>query len=145
MYVNLLEIVYAVEDRETVETLLSQANLGGVIISTEQYDEEILSVLASEQTLLPALKQLHHHRAIASCEEKRRTIYRVATSTEPEHVLCSFPFREGEEWYTGPGATSYLSVQAHDLSDEQISWLAARTDIVNWKYDFDLTPVLVAC
>jgi hypothetical protein len=141
MFLNLLEIAYAIENREVVETWLSQANLGGVIISTEQYDDEILSVLASAQALFPALIQLQQNSAITSCEEKLRAIYRVITSTEPKHALCSFPFRDGEEWYLGSGETIYLSVQSHELSDEQISWLAASADIVDWKYTFALTPV----
>ena len=143
MYLGLLEIAYAVEDQEEAEALLSQENLGGVIISTEQYEDEILSVLANEETLLPAYRKLHGNYAIVSCEVKWRAVYLVTTTTEPKHALCSFPFRDGEEWYLGQGKTIYLSVQAHGLSDEQISWLATRPNIVDWKYDFELIPVLV--
>jgi hypothetical protein len=142
MYLHLLEITYAVEDRATIETWLSQAYLGGAIISTEQYSDEILAVLASEQVLGETYQELQRHPAISSCEKKRRAVYRVTTITEPKHALCAFPFREGEEWYVGSGKMIYLCVLSHRLSEQQAAWLATNTHISEWKYLFDLISVL---
>ncbi len=142
MHVHLLEIVYASENRETVETWLSRADLGGVIISTEQYDDEVLAVLASEQSLGEALQQVRQQPAISSYEEKRRAIYRFTTTITPEHVLCSFPFHNGEEWYLGSGNVAYLCMPADQFNCIQVSWLAHSTDIDEWCPVFDLVPVL---
>ena|SRR5260370_42150477 len=145
MNLYLLEVTYAAQDRETVEPWLSQADLGCVLLSSEQYNDEILSVLASNQALVETSKKLCQHPAISSCEGKQRVIYRIATTTAPEHVLCSFPFRLGEEWYVGPGKTTYFSAQSHQLSEKQISWLATNPAIATWEDAFDLTPMPVGC
>ena len=79
MNLYLLEVTYAAQDRKTVEPWLSQANLGCVLLSSEQYNDEILTVLASNQALVETSKKLCQHPAISSCEEKRRDIYRIAT------------------------------------------------------------------
>lgn len=142
MYLHLLEIVYTVESRETVEMWLSQANLGSVVISTEQYNDEILAVLASEQAVEEAHQEMQWHPAISSCEGKQRVVYRITTTSTSEHALCSFPFRHGEECYVGPEKMIYLSVQSHQLNENQLSWLAENSDIVKWEYLFDLTSVL---
>ena len=143
MNLYLLEFTYAAEDRESVEAWLSQPELGGMLLSVEQYDDEILAVLADTQPLIKACKKLQQNPAISSCERKLRAIYRVATATSPEHVLCTFPFRAGEEWYLGPGKTTYLSTQLQPLTDAQISWLTNNTAIASWEDTFDLTPMPV--
>jgi hypothetical protein len=144
MHLYLLEIVYALERCEAVEEWLARTDLGGVVISTEQYDEEILAVLASEQTLEKAYLQVWQHPFVSSCEEKQRVVYRVTTTSDPQHALCSFPFRPGEEWYTGPANMMYLSVQSRQLSEKQLCWLAESTTITRWEHRFDLIPVLPA-
>ncbi|HVU66122.1 MAG TPA: hypothetical protein VHD63_03295 [Ktedonobacteraceae bacterium] len=142
MRLYLLEIVYTVEKCEAVEGWLARTDLGGVVISTEQYDEEILAVLASERTLEKAYLQAWQHPFISSCEEKQRMVYRVTTASDPQHALCSFPFRPGEEWYAGSANMMYLSVQARQLSEKQLCWLAENTAITRWEHQFDLVPVL---
>src|SRR5438067_691545 len=117
MDLHLLEFEYRVEDRETVETWLSQAGLDGVLLSIEQYNNEMLAVLASNQTLKEARLKLQQHPAISSSTEKQRVVYRVVTTTAPGLVLSSFPFREGEEWYLGAEKTAYLSMQSRLLSN----------------------------
>lgn len=145
MYLYLLEITYPVHECARVETWLSQAQLGGVIISIEQYTDEILAVLASEQSLKEEVcQQVRLHSAISSCEGKRRAVYRVTTKTTSEHVLCSFPFRAGEEWYLGSENSAYLCVQSPQLSDKQLAWLATNAAIAEWRSRFDLVPVLTA-
>lgn len=142
MYLSLLEFTYAVEDRDAVEGFLSQADLAGVLISTEQYDDEILAVLASHQEPVSAYQQLRRHPAISFCEVKRRVVYRVTTITAPKLALSSFP-GENSEWYHGDANVTYLSTQTDQLSDKQVSWLAACAQIVAWEYQFDLAPVKV--
>ncbi len=144
MYLHLLEIVYGVEDRKAVEGWLSQTHLGGVVISTEQYDDQILAVLASEQALEEASQHLQRYPAVSSCEEKWRFVYRIAITSASEHILSSFPFSPGEEWYIGPEKTMYLSVQTQQLGEKQLAWLARSPDIARWEYLFDLTSVLAA-
>ena len=143
MDLYLLEVTYAAEDRQLVEPWLSQVHPKAVLLSVEQYDDEILAVLVSQQSLIEVHKKLQRHSAISSCESKRRALYRVTTSIEPAHVLCTFPFRAGEEWYLGPGKTTYLSAQSHQLREEQLSWLNNHTEIVTWEDAFDLIPMLV--
>lgn len=143
MDLYLLEVTYAAEDRQIVEPWLSQANLNSVLLSVEQYDDEILAVLASPHPLIETQKHLQQHSAITSCESKRRVLYRVTTAISPEHVLCTFPFRAGEEWYLGPGKTTYLSAQSEQLREEQRSWLISHTEIVTWEDMFNLAPMPV--
>lgn len=119
------------EDHATIEAWLAQTGLGGMVISTEQYDDEILTVLADVQPLEKVRQQLQQHPAISTCEEKLRAVFRVTMTTAPGHVLCSFPFRGGEEWYVGAGKTAYLCTQSHQLNDQQISWLAANAQIAD--------------
>lgn len=142
MYLHLLEIVYAIEGREAVEMWLSQANLSSVVISTEQYDNEILAVLASKHAVEEAHQEMQWHPAISSCEGKKRVVYRITTTSTSEHALDSFPFCHGEEYYVGPKKTMYLSVLSHQLSEKQLSWLIENSDVVEWEYLFDLTSVL---
>ena len=141
MHLYLLEFTYGVEDRETVETWLSQADLGGaVLISIEQYDDQILAVLANYQALAAEHKKLQQRPAISSCEAKQCAVYRITTTATPASMLYSFPLREGEEWYHGAEQTAYLCVQSHLLSEAQISWLVTSTDIIAWEDLFELTP-----
>lgn len=141
MYLYLLEFTCAVEDHPAVKTWLSKANPDGILISTSQYGDELLSVLAHDQTLTETHKKLRQHPAISSCVEKQRVVYRITTITAPELVLSSFPLREGEEWYPGIGKMAYLCIQAHQLSGEQISWLTTNPRIVAWESFFDLIPM----
>ena len=145
MHLHLLEITYMLEDRATVEAWLAQADLDGMVISTEQYDDEILTVLANVQPLEKVCQQAQQHPVISTCEEKQRAVFRVTVTTEPGHVLCSFPFRGGEEWYIGTGKTAYLCVQSHQLDDQQISWLAASAEIAGWERWFDLAQTPAIC
>lgn len=145
MYVYILEFVYAAEDRETVEKWLAQAELGGVLLSSEPYDDEILAILASSRAFGEKSRKLRQHPLISSCEAKQCAMYRITTTTAPGWVLHSFPLREGEEWYPGSRQTAYLCLQSHQLSNEQISWLATSTAIVGWEYAFDLAPLPVGC
>lgn len=143
MDLYLLEVTYTSEDRQIVEPWLTQADPESTLLSVEQYDDEILAVLASRYPLTEVQKQLQQRSVISSCEGKRRALYRVTTTTTPEHVLCTFPFRAGEEWYLGPGKTTYLSAQTHELREEQLAWLATRAEIVTWEDTFDLVPMPV--
>lgn len=145
MYVYLLEFTYAAKDREAIERWLAQADLGGVLLSTEPYDDEILAVLASNRAFGTASQSLSQYPLIASCEAKQCVMYRITTTSTPGCVLHSFPLREGEEWYPGAEQTAYLCLQSHQLSHEQIRWLAVNTAIVGWEYIFDLAPLLVGC
>lgn len=144
MLLHLLEVTYAVEDRETVEEWFVHTQLGGEVISIEQYDDEILAVLASVQPSHELLMQVRQQPDITSCHLKKRVIHRIETTTPPTHVLCSFPFREGEEWYLGPGNVAYLCVQAYNFTTKQIAWLTANTAIATWSDLFDLTSFFAA-
>lgn len=144
MLLHLLEITYAVEDRETVEEWFVHTQLTGEVISVEQYDDEILAVLASSQPSRELLMQVRQQPAITSRRLKKRAVHRIETTTTPTHVLCSFPFHEGEEWYLGPGNVAYLSVQTHDFTAKQTAWLAANTAIACWSDLFDLTSFFAA-
>ena len=141
MYLHLLELIYAVEDTEVVKMWLSQAGLGGVLISTEQYNEEMLVVLADDHTLVELYAKLRLCPAISSCEGKRRAVYRIMTTIAPEWAIYSFPLGEGEEWYRGDENTAYLCKQFQQFSDEQICWLATCRHIVRWECSFDLMPI----
>jgi hypothetical protein len=141
MYLYLLEFIYRVKDRELVETWLSRENLGGVLISTRQYGDEILAVLANDQALVEARKQLRRHPAVSSCVEKWCLVYRIVATTTLELVISSFPLRGGEEWYLGTEKMAYLCTQWHQLSTEQMSWLLTSPTIVSWEDQFDLTPI----
>jgi hypothetical protein len=143
MYLYLLEFTYAVMNHKTVETWLAQAHLGGALISVSQYHDEMLAVLASEQSLGEEYRTLHWHPAISSCVEKYRAVYRIVTAVAPKLVLSSFPLRAGEEWYVGTEKIAYLCVQLHPLGAEQISWLANNKNITAWQDRFDLTSMLV--
>ena len=142
MHLYLLEITYAAQDKQDVEAWLAHAPLTGVIISTEQYDDEILAVLASEQALGTAHQYVRQQHAVTSSQRKRRAVFRITTTTSPEHVLCAFPFRGGEEWYIGPGNVAYLSVQSHQLTDRQRDWLASNEEIADWQETFELESML---
>jgi hypothetical protein len=141
MHLYLLEFVYAVKDREIIEAWIAQTDLGGVLICTMQYDEEILAVLASEHQLAEAFQKICQQPAISSCEEKHAVVFRVTTRVAPELAFRSFPFSEGEEWYRGGAQTAYLCLQSHQLSNEQISWLATCTQIVDWNRFYVLSPI----
>ena len=140
MYLFLLEFTYASEDREIIETWLAQANLDGTLICTMQYDDEILSVLASKHTLIEEQQKILRLPAISSCEEKHHAVYHVTTKVAPELVLRAFPFDEDEEWYRESERTAYVCLQSHQFSSQQISWLAACTQIESWEYLFALSP-----
>ena len=114
-----------------------------MLISTSQYWDEILAVLANDQTLAEDREKLQLHPAISSCVEKQCNVYRITTTTAPKKALSLFPLREGEEWYQGPAKVAYLCVQSRQLSDVQISWLTTSEDIAAWEYRFDLTPMPV--
>lgn len=139
MLLHLLEITYAAEDRETVEEWLVHTQLEGEIISVEQYDDEILAVQANVQPSRELLMHVRQQPGITSCCIKKRAVHRIETTTTPTHVLCSFPFREGEEWYLGSGNVAYLCVQAYNFTPKQTAWLTANTAIVAWSDLFDLT------
>jgi hypothetical protein len=145
MYLNLLEFTYAVRDREAVEIWLSQAELDAVLISTEQYYDEILAVLASEQSVVEAHKKLLEQPAITSCTEKRCVVYRVTTTVPPQQVIQDFPTGEDQDWYLGTDNTSYLCVQSHPLNDRLIAWLDTNPLVANWDYLFDLNPMPLGC
>lgn len=144
MYLYLLEITYNVDERAKAEEWLTQAQLDGVIVSVEQYNDEILAVLANKQSLADACHVLRQQPLITSCEGKRRAVYRITTATASEHVLCSFPFRAGEEWYLGPGNIAYLCVQSPQLCEKQMAWLTSNPAITAWRAVFDLIPMLPA-
>ena len=139
MYLNLIELIYPVHDAEIVKTWISEAGLGCVLISTEQYGEEMLVVLANDQALVELHAKLRLCPAISSCEGKRRAVYRIVTRILPEWVLYSFPLGEGEEWYQGNGNTAYLCKECHQFSDEQIAWLATCRHIIRWEHSFNLS------
>lgn len=141
MNLSLLECVYAVKDRDTIETWLAQADHDGVLISTMQYDEEMLAVLASEQRLFDALQQVCQQPAISSCEEKHADVFRLITTVPARLVVRTFPFRAGEEWYQGSEHTAYLCLQSHQLSYEQLAWLATCPHIRAWDSFYALSPV----
>ncbi len=144
MYVHLLEIVYKVEHRDSAEKWIAHTNHAGVVISIERYGDEILTIIASEQSLEGPLQQLRLHPSISFCEEKRRAVYRITTVSTSEHTLCSFPFRFGEEWYSGPEKIMYLSLQSHRLSNKQLCWLRENVNITGWQEQFPLTSALAA-
>lgn len=141
MYLSLLEFIYATKDCDVIETWFGRADLEGVLISTMQYDEEILAVLASERRLIDTLQKMYRQPAISSCEEKHAAVYRVTTTVAPELVFRSFPFGAGEEWYHGPERTAYLCLRSHHLNGGQITWVATCTQIVTWDALSVLSPV----
>jgi hypothetical protein len=141
MYLSLLEFIYAVKDHEIVEEWLAQAHLNSVLISMMQYDEEILAVVASEHQLAGTSQKMYGQPAISSWEEKQAYVYRVKTVVAPELVLRSFPFGEGEEWYRGGEQTAYLCLQAQRFNNEQVSWLATCTQIIDWDFFWPLSPM----
>lgn len=143
MYLFLLEFTYAAEDRAIIERWLKQEELGGTLICTMQYDDEILAVLASKHTLIEALQKMQQQPAISSCEEKHHAVYHVTTKVAPELVLRAFPFDEDEEWYRESERTAYICLQSHQFNSKQISWLAACTQIEAWEYLFALSPAPV--
>lgn len=145
MYLNLLEFTYRVKDREEVVTWLSQADLGAVLISQEQYYDEILAVLASEQQLGEAHHKVRQHPAITSSNEKRCVVYRVTSNVPPPQMIRSFPTGEDQDWYLGADNIAYLCVQSHPLNDRQIAWLDANPQVANWDYLFDLQPIPSGC
>lgn len=141
MYLYLLEFTYAVEDRETVETWLGRASLSGVLISVQQYDDEMFAVLADKQSVPEDQKKLGLHTAISSCQAKRRALYRITTKGAPRPALRSFPLEEDDEWYAGDERTMYLSLPVHRFGHKQIAWLAMCSEIVLWEDTFALTPL----
>lgn len=144
MQLFLLEFTYAVDNRKVVEDWLSQAHLDSTLLSTEQYNNEMLAVLANYQDVTEDGRKLHRHPAISSCVEKQRFITRVVTTISPDLILRAFPLREGDEWYLGRGQTIYLCTTSRWLSERQISWLATCTHISAWESVFDLAPTPVA-
>jgi hypothetical protein len=142
MYVHLLEIVYSVENRASVEEYLAQEDMGGAIISIERYGDEILAILADTEELDGAYERIRQYAAISSCEAKRCALYRITTCAPSAHVLCAFPFKAGEEWYIGSQSVVYLSLRSHVLSNKQLYWLLENPGIVGWDDDFPLSPVL---
>lgn len=141
MYLYLLEFTYAVKDRETVEAWLTEEGLSGTLISTQQYDDEIFSVLANDRAAPGDQRKLSVHDAISSCQAKQRALYRITTTDAPRVILHSFPLGEGDEWYACNERTIYLSMSSHRLGYKQISWLATCTNIVKWEDQFILRPL----
>jgi hypothetical protein len=140
VYLYLLEFTYAVEDRAMVEAWLAEANLSGVPISTQQYDDEIFTVLADNQAVSEDHQKLGAYSAISSCQARRRALYRITTTVTPRSVFHSFPLGEGDEWYAGDERTVYLSMLSHKFGHKQISWLATCSEIVKWEDVFSLEP-----
>jgi hypothetical protein len=138
MQLYLLEFTYAVEDRETVEAWLPEADLSGVLISNQQYDDEVFAVLASERAMRENHQKLALYPAISSCQIKQSVLYRIITTATPEAVFHSFPLAEGDEWYWGVGKMCYLSTLSQKLKQAQITWLATCPEIASWEYLFDL-------
>lgn len=145
MYLYLLAFTYAAEDYKLVEADLAAIHPGGTLISIEQYDDEILAVLASHQAPGEAYQRLVQHPAVSSCTERHCPVYHIVTSTQPERALRTFPLREGEEWYLGERQNVYLCVLSPLLSAKQISWLAVSMEIAAWEYWFSLVPLSVGC
>lgn len=145
MYLYLLVFTCAVEDYKLVENDLARLHPDGVLISVEQYDDELLVVLASHQTPGDACQKLIQHPAVSSCVERYSPVYHVVTGIPPARTLHTFPLREGEEWYLGEGPNAYLCMQSPLLSPKQVSWLATSTQIAAWEYWFSLVPVSVRC
>jgi hypothetical protein len=141
MNLSLLECVYAVKDRVAIERWLPQVDPTSVLICTMQYDDEILAVLASEQRLWNAYLKISRHPAISACEEKHAIVFRLTTTLPANLVVRSFPFREGEEWYQGADNTAYICLQSHELSHEQLAWLAICPHIRAWESSYALAPV----
>jgi hypothetical protein len=144
MYLYLLEFTYAVEDREAVESWLGKAGLSGVLISVQQYDDEMFAVLADKQSVPEDQKKLGVHAAISSSQAKRRALYRITTKSAPRSVLRSFPLEDDDEWYAGDERMMYLSLPSHKFGHKQIAWLAMCPDIVLWEDTFPLTPLPLA-
>lgn len=143
MYLYLLIFTYAAEDHKLVEADLPRIHPEGVLISTERYDDEVLAVVASHQTPGEAYQRLARHPAVSSCAERHCPVYHVVTGAAPAQELCTFPLREGEEWYQGEGQHVYLCVQSPLLSARQVSWLATSKEITAWDYWFSLVPLSV--
>ncbi|HEY1350540.1 MAG TPA: hypothetical protein VGF67_13030 [Ktedonobacteraceae bacterium] len=141
MYLYLLTFTYAVEDWKLVDADLARIHPDGVLISTEQYDDEVLAVLASHQPVDEVCNRLAQHPAVSSCVGKHCPVYHIITSTTPEKALRTFPLREGEEWYLGGGRSVYLCVQSPLLGARQVSWIATSTEIAAWEYWFNLVSV----
>ncbi len=141
MYLYLLEFTYAVEDRAEVEAWLGNADLSGVLISVQRYDDEIFAVLADKQSIPADQKKLGAYAAISSCQAKRRALYRITTKGAARSVLRSFPLEEDDEWYAGDERTMYLSLPAHKFGHKQIAWLAMCAEIALWEDTFPLEPL----
>lgn len=140
MYLYLLEFTYAVEDHAAVEAWLAEADVSGVLISVQQYDDEMFAVLASGLPLDEGHQKLLRCPGVTSCQARRRFLYRITTTATPRPIFHSFPLGEDHEWYTGGEKIVYLSLPSPVLSRKQISWLATSPEIVNWENHFELVP-----
>jgi len=138
MYLYLLELIHAAEDTKVVKTWLSQAGLGGVLVSAQRYNEEVLAVLADDRMLAKLYAKLRLCSALSACEEKRCAVYRFMPAFVPKSIIYSFPLAKGEEWYWGNENTAYLCKQSHLFSEEQMSWLTTYRHVGTWEYFFDL-------
>ncbi|HEY0753308.1 MAG TPA: hypothetical protein VGD98_05050 [Ktedonobacteraceae bacterium] len=141
MYLHILEFTYAAEDRSAVELRLSQMDLHGVLISTQQYDEEMFAVLASTRPLMEDQQKLLSYAMLTSCQTKRRFLYRITTTTTSNSALVSFPLGEDNEWYVSTEKMTYLSLGSYFLGSAQFSWLAAHKQSVKWENVFELAPL----
>lgn len=141
MYLYLLEFTYAMEDRIAVEAWLSEADVSGVLISVQQYDDEMFAVLASGLPLSEDHQKLLLDPGVTSCRARRRFLYRVTTAGASQPIFHSFPLGEDHEWYSGGEKVVYLSLPSPALARKQISWLATSPEIVGWENHFELEPV----
>lgn len=141
MYLYLLEFTYALEDSAAVEAWMSAEEIGGVLISAQQYDDEIFAVLACGLPLVEGYQKLLSCPHVSSCQARRRFLYRVTATTTARSVFRSFPLGEDHEWYAGGERVVYLSLPSPVLARKQISWLAASPEVVEWENDFALVPI----
>jgi hypothetical protein len=143
MQLYLLDITFEKQDQPSVETWLSQSNLKGGVLSIEQYDDQVLALLASQHVLIKETMQIEPYTTITFGPVRRSVVYRMISTRDVTvtELIRTFPLQIDEEWYVSDAHTAYLCLPSHMFTDKQLSWLAACPSIVSWDAVFEIPAI----
>lgn len=120
-----------------METCLRET--GDVLIGRQIYDDETLFVVRlfgdTMQCHLKILAEAFHNKQIDSFQVVTCYLFKVVFKDESyQSTLRGFPLNPGESWFLAADEqrAAYLCLLSPQLNQEQISWLARQTSIVQW-------------
>ncbi|HET8844381.1 MAG TPA: hypothetical protein VFN35_23135 [Ktedonobacteraceae bacterium] len=141
MKVSIIEIGLPTSNIPQVQSILEKSQAaGGQLIGRQIRDTQILLVLhlASDQILqhhLNLFSDALHRKQISSCQGITCHLFKIVFKLDDyQGILKTFPLAADESWFEAveEARTAYLCLASPHLSQQQISWLAMETSVIQW-------------